>query len=265
LGVKKVEDLVYIYTNSKLLRERKGPNPITWYLNHPFSEDSDTDVASVHGEEDNDGDDSDGHDNDDNAHAHPDDVDNENADDWDLEFPMDNVGGHRSDEEPLNPRNEDRPQTPVDIGVFDWTNSDEEPLVGTRHVVEEVDDAEIMAYNRADDGIDDEEGVEVHHGNNDDNHTFGSHDENNTGGDNDVGVQIPNVEEVETRDEVNQPRDAVEQYSQERATVGVSNETLPRNVGSDSVETDLEEDVPIGEMFSKTLSIGTTLVGLGRA
>src|SRR5579875_1790163 len=132
-------------------------------------------------------------------------------------------------------------------------------------MVEEVDDAKIMAYDRIDDGIDDEEGVEVHHGNNDDNHTFGSHDENNTGGDNDVGVQIPNVEEVETRDEVNQPRDAVEQYSQERATVGVSNETLPRNVGSDSVEIDLEEDVPIGETFPKTLSIGTTLVGLGRA
>lgn len=33
LGVKKAEDLVYIYTNSKLLRERRGADPIIWYTN----------------------------------------------------------------------------------------------------------------------------------------------------------------------------------------------------------------------------------------
>jgi len=42
-----------------------------------------------------------------------------------------------------------------------------------------------------------------------DGNTFGSNDENNIGGGND-GVQIRNVEEVETKDEVNQPRDALE-------------------------------------------------------
>jgi hypothetical protein len=31
LGVKKAEDLVYIYTNSRLLRQRHGADPIRWY------------------------------------------------------------------------------------------------------------------------------------------------------------------------------------------------------------------------------------------
>lgn len=35
LGVKKAEDLVYIYTNSKLLQERRGADPIIWYDNQP--------------------------------------------------------------------------------------------------------------------------------------------------------------------------------------------------------------------------------------
>jgi hypothetical protein len=43
LGVDKVEALVYIYTNSKLLRQRPGADPVRWYDNNIFSKDSDLD------------------------------------------------------------------------------------------------------------------------------------------------------------------------------------------------------------------------------
>ena len=42
LGVDKVEALVYIYTNSKLLCQRSGANPVLWY-NNIFSKDSNPD------------------------------------------------------------------------------------------------------------------------------------------------------------------------------------------------------------------------------
>jgi hypothetical protein len=43
LGVDKAEALVYIYTNSKLLRQKPGADPMRWYDNNIFSEDSDPD------------------------------------------------------------------------------------------------------------------------------------------------------------------------------------------------------------------------------
>jgi hypothetical protein len=43
LGVEKAESLVYIYANSKLLRERARPNPARWYDDNMQSEDSDPD------------------------------------------------------------------------------------------------------------------------------------------------------------------------------------------------------------------------------
>ena len=44
LGTKKVEDLVYIYTNTRLLRGRLGADPVQWYENNVFSEDEDESV-----------------------------------------------------------------------------------------------------------------------------------------------------------------------------------------------------------------------------
>jgi hypothetical protein len=41
LRVDKAEALVYIYTNSKLLHQRPGADPVRWYDNNIFSEDSD--------------------------------------------------------------------------------------------------------------------------------------------------------------------------------------------------------------------------------
>jgi hypothetical protein len=43
LGINKAEALVYIYTNSKLLCQRPGVDPMRWYDNNIFSEDSDPD------------------------------------------------------------------------------------------------------------------------------------------------------------------------------------------------------------------------------
>ena len=41
LGTKKAEDLVYIYTNTRLLQGRLGADPVRWYENNVFSEDED--------------------------------------------------------------------------------------------------------------------------------------------------------------------------------------------------------------------------------
>jgi hypothetical protein len=43
LGIDKAEALVYIYTNSKLLRQKSGADPVRWYDNNIFSKDSDPD------------------------------------------------------------------------------------------------------------------------------------------------------------------------------------------------------------------------------
>ena len=44
LGLKKAKDLVYIYTNTRLLRGRLGADPVRWYENNVFSEDVDESV-----------------------------------------------------------------------------------------------------------------------------------------------------------------------------------------------------------------------------
>ena len=46
-----VEDLVYIYTNSYLLRHRRGPKPIQWYGINQIHSDSDSDGEGLDGDE----------------------------------------------------------------------------------------------------------------------------------------------------------------------------------------------------------------------
>jgi hypothetical protein len=58
LGVEKAEALVYIYTNSRLLRQRAGADPVRYYDDNIISEDSNDDVGAL---SDSDGDDNDGH------------------------------------------------------------------------------------------------------------------------------------------------------------------------------------------------------------
>ena len=57
LGTKKAEDLVYIYTNTRLLRGRLGADPVRWYENNVFSEDEDESVDDDSDRDDGDDDD----------------------------------------------------------------------------------------------------------------------------------------------------------------------------------------------------------------
>ena len=57
LGTKKAEDLVYIYTNTRLLRGRLGADPLRWYENNVFSEDKDESVDDDSDMDDGDDDD----------------------------------------------------------------------------------------------------------------------------------------------------------------------------------------------------------------
>ena len=57
LGTKKVEDLVYIYTNTRLLQGRLGADPVRWYENNVFSEDEDESVDDDSDTDDGDDDD----------------------------------------------------------------------------------------------------------------------------------------------------------------------------------------------------------------
>ena len=51
----RAEDLVYIYTNNRLLRHQRGPNPVQWYGIHQIHSDDESDGEAP------DGDDPDGH------------------------------------------------------------------------------------------------------------------------------------------------------------------------------------------------------------
>ena len=102
LSTKKAEDLVYIYTNTRLLRGRLGADPVRWYENNVFSEDEDESV-------DDDSDTDDG-DDDDNLNGGEDIEGNEPINDDDR----------RDDDGRENIVAEDG------AGVFDWNEIDAE-------------------------------------------------------------------------------------------------------------------------------------------
>ena len=102
LGTKKAEDLVYIYTNTRLLRGRLGADPLRWYENNVFSEDEDESV-------DDDSDTDDG-----------DDDDNQNGGEGMEGNEPSNNDERRDDDGRENIKNED------DTGVFDWNEIDAE-------------------------------------------------------------------------------------------------------------------------------------------
>jgi hypothetical protein len=60
IGIDKAEALVYIYTNSKLLRQKPGANSVHWYDNNIFSKDSDLDDNGEETESEGNDDDGDG-------------------------------------------------------------------------------------------------------------------------------------------------------------------------------------------------------------
>ena len=47
----RAEDLVYIYTNSRLLRHRRGPNPVQWYGIHQIHSDDESDGEALDGDD----------------------------------------------------------------------------------------------------------------------------------------------------------------------------------------------------------------------
>ena len=47
----RAEDLVYIYTNSRLLRHRRGPNPVQWYGIHQIHSDDESDGEAPNGDD----------------------------------------------------------------------------------------------------------------------------------------------------------------------------------------------------------------------
>ena len=97
LGTKKVEDLVYIYTNTRLLRGRLGADPLRWYENNVFSEDEDESVD--------------------------DDSDMDDGDDDDNESGGKGMEGN----EPINDderRDDEGRENIDDAGVFDWNEID---------------------------------------------------------------------------------------------------------------------------------------------
>ena len=69
----RAEDLVYIYTNSRLLRHRRGPTPVQWYG-----------LNTVHSDDDLDGDDQDDAEDQD-PHEEGDDIDNNDVESMDFD------------------------------------------------------------------------------------------------------------------------------------------------------------------------------------
>jgi hypothetical protein len=156
LGVDKAEALVNIYTNSLLLRQRPGADPMRYYDDNIFSEDSDDDGGAF---SETDNDDIDGNDdNNGNGGKGHDDNDGDSSD----------GGGQycRADPPVI-------PQDPHPEAMFDWNGIDEEIAngvdehaavepIGNMHVNEEAPIcSEEPAYDRADEEPDDDEYDEV--------------------------------------------------------------------------------------------------------
>jgi hypothetical protein len=122
LGVKKAEALVYIYTNSRLLRQRPGADPVRYYDDNIFSEDSDDDGGAL---SETDDDDNDGN-NDNNGNG----GEGHNCNNGDS---SDGGGQYRRADPP------DIPQDPHPEAMFDWNGIDEEITNG-------VDEHAVVAY-----------------------------------------------------------------------------------------------------------------------
>ena len=271
LGVKKAEDLVYIYTNSKLLRERRGADPVHWYDNQPYSEDSDPDFGSVLDEENSDNDhNAGGRDCDnDGGNSHGEDgANNRPEDGGDDSFNDGSDSTDDGDEYPM--RGDDGneppsrfPQRNEDERVFNWSDTDAEPIMERNDVVSPLQDAGNNKYDRADDDINDDQGTNGHlpHGDNDGDGTGGHSDP---------------VQPIRTRsDEPNDCSTFQQRQPNVHAVVGTSpvEDVNTRNIGTDVIAENHavapEDDVPIGQLFStpmtqSTPSVGAIIAGLRR-
>ena len=102
LGTKKVEDLVYIYTNTRFLRGRLEADPLRWHENNVFSQDEDGGM-------------------DDNS-------DMDDGDDDDNQNGGEGMEGNEpiNDDEKCNGETRENIKDEDDVGVFDWNEIDAE-------------------------------------------------------------------------------------------------------------------------------------------
>jgi hypothetical protein len=164
LGVEKAEALVYIYTNSRLLRQRAGADLVRYYDDNIFSEDSDDD--------DNDGYDSrDGHDGN-NGH---DSNDGHDGNDGGVGQGLNGNDGNTSNGGDQPPK-QVSPVYPTNAGnerVWDWNDIDAEgtnnvneptavePIVNVQGNEETVVPSAKRLYEQADEELDDGANIEV--------------------------------------------------------------------------------------------------------
>jgi len=272
LGVKKAEDLVYIYTNSKLLRERRGADPVIWYNNQQFSEDSDVESGNVEEGNDDGG-------NEDVPNRHEvqdtdvrdstDDSDDDNGDDSGADGPMGNIGGNMSHEDPINLQRRNESVPPAN-GVFDWTGLDEEEPEENVNVVNNLDDEDINLYDRADDDIEDDQGISEDLLNEENGNNCANPPVHDNGGLGNGGVPISTCELGGDGNEIHEPHEAIQRGGEGILRCAKSRETILANHDHSSTQEIAEEDdVPISHMLRRTLvqstfSIGAKLAILAR-
>ena len=181
LGTKKAEDLVYIYTNTRLLRGRLEADPLRWYENNVFSEDEDESV-------DDDSDTDDG-DDDDNLNG---------GEGMEGNEPI-NDDERRDDDGRENIEDEDG------AGVFDWNEIDAEIEQENRdcaervavHEGEESDRSYSLApcHDRSSEDIEDAQNFNLGQNNNDVEH-LNNEDDTVVGDENGDMNMIGRVDEV---------------------------------------------------------------------
>jgi hypothetical protein len=174
LEVEKAEALVYIYTNSRLLRQRAGADPIHYYDDNIFSEDSDDDAGapSESDGDDNDGhSDSDGHDGNDGHHGN----DGHDSNDGGAGQGLDGSDGDTSNggDQPLRQVPLVNPMNAENERVWDWNDIDAEgengvhELAAVESIVNVQSNEETAVpsaehlYERADEELDDDANTEV--------------------------------------------------------------------------------------------------------
>jgi hypothetical protein len=182
--------LVYIYTNSRLLRQRLGADPMRYYDDNIFSEDSDDDGGALSETDDDDNDGND--DNDDNNGNGGEGHDGSDGDS------SDGGGQYCRADPPINP------EDPHPEAEFDWNGIDEEIAngvdehavvgpIGNMHINEEAPVcSEEHAYDRADEVPDDDDYDEVanEHGTEDGNVHGRNGDGNDHGEGGGIGVAV---------------------------------------------------------------------------
>ena len=114
LGTKKAEDLVYIYTNTRLLQGRLRADPLRWYKNNVFLEDEDESVD--------------------------DDLDTDDGDDDDNQNGGEGMEGNEpiNDDERLDDDGRENIEDEDDACVFDWNEIDAEIEQENRDRAEKV-------------------------------------------------------------------------------------------------------------------------------